>query len=416
MQKALLLLVYRALTLVAFSTSVALWIDYSVESPPFCGGAGGCAALRQSGLGYLPLGAGLPLPALGALAFFLLLVSSLGPRSVRSRVALTLGITTGVVALLLLALQALLGVFCSLCVVVDLCGVGIGVAVLGLRRAGFESTQDEEERVEQIVSSSELSSEARSIRGVWRDDSRVYEAPTPLVRPPERSLFLLKKRGYVGLLFLGALLPLSYPQVVRQSSAPDSVRSLFVPDRVNVVEFFDFECPHCRHLVPRMDRIAADYGTRVHLVRRHVPLPSHPNAERAARVALCAGEQGQEEAVTQVLLAAPDLTDSGISSALKSLPLDSAKLASCLSSNRPARRLAEDLSRIQKAGFEGLPTTYIEGYRVVGAYDDALYRGHIEQALRGEDQRGLTPLAFGALSLLLVALAVRLGWRPKNPA
>src|SRR5262245_1868280 len=64
------LLVLRIATLVALAASAALLVDYVAVNPTFCG-SGGCASVRQSGFGYVPLPGGvlLPLPVLGLMAY-----------------------------------------------------------------------------------------------------------------------------------------------------------------------------------------------------------------------------------------------------------------------------------------------------------------------------------------------------------
>ena len=63
---------------------------------------------------------------------------------------------------------------------------------------------------------------------------------------------------------------------------------------VTLVEYGDFECPHCgqAHLV--LNTLMKLYGDQVRLVYRHFPLTQvHPHAERAAEAAEAAGAQGK---------------------------------------------------------------------------------------------------------------------------
>ena len=61
---------------------------------------------------------------------------------------------------------------------------------------------------------------------------------------------------------------------------------------VTVVMFGDFQCPHCKRVLPTLDQLLA--GDReVRLVFRHNPLSMHPEAEIAAKAALAAGAQGK---------------------------------------------------------------------------------------------------------------------------
>lgn len=81
-------------------------------------------------------------------------------------------------------------------------------------------------------------------------------------------------------------------QVVR----PDSHRlSSATDDKVTVVEFLDFECEACGAAFEGVERVRAEYGDRVTFVLRYFPIPSHRNAEAAARAVEAAARQGRLE-------------------------------------------------------------------------------------------------------------------------
>ena len=65
--------------------------------------------------------------------------------------------------------------------------------------------------------------------------------------------------------------------------------------RVTLVEYGDFECPHCRALLPRDPRRPGPRSAATcDSSFRHFPLrSSHPHALAAAKAAEAAGEQGR---------------------------------------------------------------------------------------------------------------------------
>jgi protein-disulfide isomerase len=69
------------------------------------------------------------------------------------------------------------------------------------------------------------------------------------------------------------------------------------PGAVTLVEFLDFECEACRAAYPMVERLRTDYGERLDVVVRYFPIPSHFNAERAARAVESAAQQGRFEAM-----------------------------------------------------------------------------------------------------------------------
>jgi protein-disulfide isomerase len=63
---------------------------------------------------------------------------------------------------------------------------------------------------------------------------------------------------------------------------------------VTLVEFSDFQCPHCKHLQPTLERLLDEYRGQVKLYFKNYPIArAHPYAELAAAAALAAGRQGK---------------------------------------------------------------------------------------------------------------------------
>ncbi|MDH5492852.1 MAG: DsbA family protein, partial [Myxococcales bacterium] len=62
---------------------------------------------------------------------------------------------------------------------------------------------------------------------------------------------------------------------------------------LTIVEYSDFECPHCRMARPELERIVSDLEGRVRLVFKHYPLSGHEHAMEAACAAIAAGNQGK---------------------------------------------------------------------------------------------------------------------------
>ena len=116
MRRALGLFGVRLAAILALAVSAALLVDYTSAIPAFCGADSGCAAVRRSGYGFVPLaGTYVPLPVFGLLGFALLLGVALTGK-LRRFVPLVAGLG-GVVGLGLFGLQALkIGQLCSLCV------------------------------------------------------------------------------------------------------------------------------------------------------------------------------------------------------------------------------------------------------------------------------------------------------------
>ncbi|GAA2802371.1 DsbA family protein [Crossiella cryophila] len=83
---------------------------------------------------------------------------------------------------------------------------------------------------------------------------------------------------------------------------PNSHKLSTAPDgKVTVVEFLDLECEACRAAYPGVERLRAEYAGKVTFVLRYFPIPSHRNAELAARAVEAASKQGKLEPMYQGL-------------------------------------------------------------------------------------------------------------------
>ena len=63
---------------------------------------------------------------------------------------------------------------------------------------------------------------------------------------------------------------------------------------VTLVEYGDYECPHCGHAYPIIKSVQHRMGKKLRFVFRNFPLAeSHPHARHAAESAEAAADQGK---------------------------------------------------------------------------------------------------------------------------
>lgn len=389
MRKPAWLFLLRILGLLGLSVSIMVLLDYSSREMAFCSSSSGCGAVRDSGFGFVILPSGEPfpyLPLLGVLHFTGLLAGSLLEKArIRRLVAGTLALVGGPVGLALVAVQAfLIGHFCSLCLLVDGAALLIFVAGLALRGPGW----DEATRLEQGQGG------------------------------PLRALDLcVHPLGWLGALVLSIAGPLGFTTFARTSELPPAIAALQEPGMIAVVEFFDYQCPHCRVALPELDRAVEAFRLPVRVIRQPLALPGRELGRRAARLHVCAGEQGKEEPVLHVLIRGPMLTEQNLTDALRVPQLDQQKLVACLESQTPDHAIAAALKRVQSTEFVGLPTVYIGHKRILGSASADVYLEALVQAGTGRDSRGMPPALYWLQVGLLVALVLWLGRvrQPKRP-
>jgi Na+/H+ antiporter NhaA len=139
---------------------------------------------------------------------------------------------------------------------------------------------------------------------------------------------------------------------------------------VTVVEYGDFECPHCGQAEPIVRELLADFGD-VSYVWRHLPLTDvHPHAQLAAEAAEAAAAQGCFWEMHDLLLSHQgELTGDDLAGYARELGLDVRRFEDHLGTRSGAARIAEDVDSADLSGVLGTPTFFINGRRHHGAYD-----------------------------------------------
>ena len=93
------------------------------------------------------------------------------------------------------------------------------------------------------------------------------------------------------------------PATAGTPSAPEKSATTSAPEplhvrggataRVTLEEYGDFQCLPCGRLYPLLKAVEQDYGDRLRVIFRHMPLHKHEHAPLAARAAEAAGLQGR---------------------------------------------------------------------------------------------------------------------------
>ena len=145
--------------------------------------------------------------------------------------------------------------------------------------------------------------------------------------------------------------------------------------KVKIVEFSDFECPHCQKAAFTLHTALRPLSDRVFFVFKHYPLDSscnnalqqqmHSQACSLARLAYCAGQKGKfwdYHDIVFLKLSEDDLK-TGVDSIAPSLApvFERAEITSCLRSERSLRRVTEDIRLGNKLGIRGTPSLFING-------------------------------------------------------
>jgi protein-disulfide isomerase len=152
--------------------------------------------------------------------------------------------------------------------------------------------------------------------------------------------------------------------------------------RVTLLEYGDYECPHCGRAYPIVQEAQRRMGRNLRLVFRNFPLSEmHPHAEHAAEAAEAAGAQGKFWEMHDWLYEHQEtLDDSGLARAARRLGLDVPRFEQELAAGTHASRVRQDFRSGVKSGVNGTPTFFISGVRHDAPWDLETLLAALEEA------------------------------------
>jgi protein-disulfide isomerase len=138
---------------------------------------------------------------------------------------------------------------------------------------------------------------------------------------------------------------------------------------VSVVEFFDYNCPYCRHALPDVLKLINEDG-KVRLVLKDLPILSNDSVA-AAKLALAANKQGKYFEMHQKLFSEPGRADKDKALRIaKELGLDIDQLQKDAQEPDIKKALVETKELAQKVDLEGTPMFLIGDRVIAGAPED----------------------------------------------
>lgn len=149
---------------------------------------------------------------------------------------------------------------------------------------------------------------------------------------------------------------------------------------ITIVEFSDFQCPHCKKLQPALERLLDEYRGQVKLVFKNFPLGVHPDAPTSAAAALAAGKQGKFWPFHDRLFGNQE--NHGmvfLEKIAKDLKLDLKKWKADLEAARP--QVQKDRTEGEKVDVQATPTLFVSGRKYHGPTEFEDIKDWIEEEL-----------------------------------
>lgn len=149
--------------------------------------------------------------------------------------------------------------------------------------------------------------------------------------------------------------------------------------KLTIIEFSDYQCPHCRVAHNRIRSFVEAHGDVVRLEHLHFPLdmacnpsiatPFHRQACELAEAAECAGRQGRFWEMNDALFSAQQNAKANrvnTSELALKLGLDQTDFQRCMAEHMGLARVRADLGEGQRMQVEGTPTFFVGDRKYLG--------------------------------------------------
>lgn len=372
--RKVLTLVLLGLCLVGLADSAYLtWDHGSHKADPvgfeggLCGADGGCAVSRSSPLSEVPLpGTPLDLPisllALGFYVVFMVLTAldhrerpTVESATTTSRLLFALALLSVIYSAVLLGYSLSVGSLCKFCVV-------LYVVNLGLLAATWRSLNEPF---------------GRFFASVW---GAAVSRPALIA-----AIAMVTVVGSGYLVYRGAVGSARAETEARMRAGASQVADVGRPTKgpadakVKIVEYADFECPHCKIAFNTLEALVKD-RPEVSVQFKHFPLdqacnplidrPFHQRACELAALTECAHRQGAFwEAAALMFDADQTSRDELIARIAKASAnkIDTAELARCATSPEALAAVRADIDKGIALKIRGTPTVFLNGVQIGGA-------------------------------------------------
>lgn len=151
-----------------------------------------------------------------------------------------------------------------------------------------------------------------------------------------------------------------------------------------LVEYGDYECPHCGAAYPVVKELQKHFGKDLLLVFRNFPLAEiHPHALSAAYVAEAAALQDKFWTVHDLIFEhQAALSNKHLLDYAEQAGANLEKLVKDMQSDHITSKVENDMLGGARSGVNGTPTFFMNGKRYNGYYDYEALKEALEQLLR----------------------------------
>ncbi len=160
---------------------------------------------------------------------------------------------------------------------------------------------------------------------------------------------------------------------------------------ITIVEYSDFQCGYCARGYGTVKQVLKEYGDKVRVVYKHLPLSFHELAMPAAQYfeAIALQDHKKAEKFHDIIFENQGelnaKKEAFLESAAKRAGADMARLKKDLKSEAVQKRIQEDMAEAEKFQFSGTPGFLINGVSLRGAYPFPKFKEIIDRHLGNKE-------------------------------
>jgi protein-disulfide isomerase len=159
--------------------------------------------------------------------------------------------------------------------------------------------------------------------------------------------------------------------------------------KVVMQEFSDFQCPYCKRANETVKQVEKNYGDKIKIVWRNVPLSFHKQAMPAAEAAMEAYDQKGDagfwafhDELWNAQSKPGGLERENLEKIAQKQGLNMTEFKEALDKREHKARIEADVAVANKAGIKGTPGFVINGYFIGGAQPYPAFKKLIQRALK----------------------------------
>ena len=151
---------------------------------------------------------------------------------------------------------------------------------------------------------------------------------------------------------------------------------------ITIVEFADFECPHCALMAGIMSEVLKERPKAIKIYFKQFPLPFHQLAPLASKATIAAHKQGAFWPMHDLIFAQQEnLKETSFIEFAEQLGLNLMVFRADFSSEVVSQQVESEKAEGAKAGLQGTPTLYFNGKMYRGEQSKEALLSHIDSLL-----------------------------------